>query len=115
MARRKAAANFDLSRVQRAMRDGQYQFEKSCRRDLDNLGYSDEELCDCVCSLTSRHFHKAYDHTDTGIVLDAYRTSWRRYSEELAQWVVDDLYIKFRLFEDANGSVVLLASFHRNR
>lgn len=77
----------------------------SVERDTVNYGYSREDVCDCLCSLTKNDFKetKKYNEDDgTTLLLDVYLITFSTPSN-----VNYDLYIKFRL-----KGWIYLQSFH---
>lgn len=93
----------DLAR-QRAVRYG----GSSVQRDVENLGYSPDDVCNCLQLLNDCHFRGAVRYEPGGVWLDEYNISYPG-----PEGVIDELYVKLKLNRDC--IVVILASFHRDR
>jgi len=72
-----------------------------------DIGYNDERIKECICSIKPPEFHetKYYEFTDGGkkFPYDVYLVSRQNNDGD-----IDDLYIKFRL----SGPCLIIASFH---
>ena len=106
---RKADADYSLQRVvELASRLAVAFSSKSVQRDVENLGYERDDVCDCIAALQVHHFSHSERYRPGGPWHDVYRIEW-----VLEEADADPLYIKFRL----NGDLILieLCSFHRQR
>lgn len=77
-------------------------------RDIQNLGYSDDDVCHCIRILNSSDFRESAYFDDTRIWCDVYRITVRAFDRHS-----DDLYIKLKL--NRNCTQVVICSFHRPR
>ncbi len=78
------------------------------QRDVENLGYTPDDVCNCLQLLNDCHFRGAVRYGPSGGWLDEYKISYPG-----PGGVIDELYVKLKLHRDA--IVVILASFHRDR
>jgi hypothetical protein len=76
--------------------------------DVENLGYSIDDICRCLEILQPGHFSHAERYGETDKWLDIYRCTYPSPSGAL-----DNLYIKLKLFKSCVS--VVLHSFHRER
>jgi len=82
--------------------------EGNSERDIKNLGYSDKDVDDCLCSLTADNFLKTIEYPlgkGKTTRLDVYLIKYSKATGE-----VDDLYIKLKFI-----GWIVIASFHRQR
>ncbi len=104
-------ATFDLARIVELALAGKVVYvNSSVLRDTENLGYSPDDVHQCLASLTAGDFAcgEAYGSGPTKWH-DVYKIS--RYPSPTGHR--DDLYIKLQI--NKNCVTVLLYSFHRNR
>lgn len=99
---------FDLDQVRDAGRLGRIGTLRQVQRQIHELGYSVQEVQDCIASLEIGHFRKT-EHYERHVECDVYYRSFARKDGS-----VDDLYIKLRLPPTAVPQV-LLVSFHLQR
>jgi hypothetical protein len=99
---------FDLERVREAGRLGKVGLQRTAQRDIQELGYSLEDVNRCIETLRPEDFHKseAYgDHLECDVYLRGFQGSPGGF---------DDLYIKLRI-PPTSIPQVLLMSFHLQR
>ena len=80
---------------------------RSADRDSTNLGYFEDDVRECLLSLTDKDFLKSDTYTDKGyqIECDVYLTQYTSPAGD-----ADDLYVKFSF-----KGWVWVYSFHRQR
>jgi hypothetical protein len=99
---------FDLERIREAGRLGKVGLQRTPQRDIQELGYSLDDVHRCIATLRSEDFHKseAYeDHCECDVYLRGFLGP---------RGSVDDLYIKLRIPPTSIPQVVLI-SFHLQR
>ena len=102
---------YSLDEIQKRLREANVDalsLEGNSERDARNLGYSDEDVCDCICSLEEGNFSKTKEYSlgkGKTTRLDVYLITHTKATGE-----TDDLYIKLKYF-----GWVVVASFHRQR
>ena len=99
---------FDLEQVREAARLGRVGYLRQPQRQIVELGYSLEDVHECLATLQSRDFHHSerYEHH---CECDVYL---RGYAGPCG--MIDDLYIKLRI-PPSRVPQVLLVSFHLQR
>src|SRR5699024_5092624 len=99
---------YNLEEVRNAARLGNVEYRGlKVSRDIANLGYEFDHVCQCLLQLTTADFHKTHRY-ENGSEDDAYcLRSLNPVSEEQE---FDDLYIKFRLI--GCHVSISLGSFH---
>ena len=100
--------HYQLEYVRIAAKDDKIRYSRNALKDIDNLGYTVDDICSCLMSLVGKDFYKTYLYA--GKQYDAYRT---HYAKPSSNNIVDLLYIKFRLTNDY--ITIDLASFHLDR
>jgi len=86
----------------------QYQRPGRVETDIDNLGYTLDDVCACLRALESEDFRESVQYTPGKRWHDVYRLRWRS-----RDGATDPLYIQFHLGHDC--LVLILCSFHRDR
>lgn len=81
---------------------------KNVRRDINNLGYTQDEVIHCIVGLHGQHYQKTLTYTKDGAVFDAYVCAF----EHLGQ--IDQIYMKLRLLPNKQVYVGI-GSFHLPR
>ncbi len=88
---------------------------RNVRRDIENLGYTRQDISNCICSLTHENFYKKESHNnknDNKNNLDAYKITYHKMMD--GELKVDYLYIKFRL-NNKGKLIIQISSFHLSR
>src|SRR5690606_19356470 len=76
MVTHKTTPDFSLEAVHRLARFKQVEFASSrVHNQLDGLGYSVEDVCDCLQALEEKHFSKSITY-DAGGWMDVYLRQW---------------------------------------
>lgn len=100
---------YSLVEIHKRLREGNaLALEGNSEGDARNLGYTDEDICDCLFSLTEDNFSKTKEYPlgkGKSTRLDVYLITYTKATGE-----TDDLYIKLKFF-----GWVVVASFHRQR
>jgi hypothetical protein len=98
---------YDLEAIQNIAKDiSKIKEVRIAQRDRINLGYSKQDLANCICSLQTSHFYEEKDYN--GVKMDVYKMT---YSHEVEGNIhTDDLYIKLRL--TSTNEIVIIGSFH---
>jgi hypothetical protein len=95
-------------RIQELARQEAVQYaSRSVQKDVQNLGYSFEEVCECIAELRPGDFRDSTKYENSPNWLDAYTMP---NVHDASGWT-DDLYIKLALSGDCLW--VSLHSFHR--
>ena len=88
------------------MREGRFVPTKSAGYTALALGFDDEDIGDCVCTLDEGDFHKSMASVkQPGRTQDVYRT---RYDGQ-------DIYLKIDISEQPDGQLVVVISFKEDR
>jgi hypothetical protein len=97
---------FDLREVQFAAKTSDMEYASTkVQNDIGNLGYTFEDVANCICQLTPENFHTSHDYTN--VKCDAYKIQYKLADSDRE----DDLYIKLRLI--GKKTLLLdLMSFH---
>jgi hypothetical protein len=103
---RREYAAYALEQVRAVASVGKVGFaSRRVSQDIANLGYSLDQVCECLAALEACHFHESVRRDQSEAWVDVYLMHW-----SLDQGKTDPLYIKFKL---VNGALVLtLISFH---
>jgi hypothetical protein len=99
---------FELERVREAGRLGKVGLQRTAQRDIQELGYSLDDVHHCIATLRAEDFHKteAYgDHLECDVYLRGFPGT---------SGAFDDLYIKLRI-PPTSIPQVLVVSFHLQR
>ena len=75
--------------------------------DIENLGYSPEDMYDCLRNLRPHHYHETILYDDDESPFDVYQCEW---ISPFSPHPRDSLYIKLRL--NPEGTEISLVSFH---
>ncbi len=106
---RRQQPEYDLQKIQEIALAGNVDYgSRRVMRDIENLGYSLDDVCRCLASLKKAHYRSSVRYQNTQIWLDEYNIRFSNTPE-----YTDDLYIKLKI--TANTIQLVLASFHRNR
>ena len=113
---RRKRPDYSLDRIRELAKSGKVDYATArVARDIANLGYPKEVVCDCLSKLSTEHFHESILYENQRTWLDVYKCGYvppAEVSEYLEQTESgDSLYIKLRLNRDRVS--VLLFSFHR--
>ncbi len=97
---------FDLADVIFAAKTSNMEYASTkVQLDIGNLGYTFEDVADCICQLTSQNFHASHEYENAKC--DAYKTQYTLLGNDSE----DNIYIKLRLI--GNKTLMLdLKSFH---
>lgn len=81
---------------------------RNVSRDINNLGYTENEVICCIAGLCPKHYQKTLAFTDSGAAFDVYIRDFEH------QGRMDRIYMKLRLLP---GGLVQVAvgSFHLSR
>jgi len=95
---------YDLQDIREKAKTDSINYSKKAEQDIINLGYSREDVCNCLCSLTEEHFKETVEYINNGmpILFDVYLITFSKSSD-----VNDNLYIKLKF-----RGWVTLQSFH---
>jgi hypothetical protein len=102
---RKSSPEYSLTRVKELARSESVQLTQRSTRDSQDLGYSFEQVCECLAELERADFEHSVRYEGTTVWLDVYKMRNRTSTSRL-----DDLYIKIRLNRDC--ITVTVCSFH---
>lgn len=98
--------SYSLEEVRRLAGLGKVQYATAkVEWNAEDLEYSQDEVCRCLCSLTPEDFHESILYPDAPKWLDVYLIEYRGPRD-----VSDRLYIKLRI--GRNAIAVNLFSFH---
>ncbi len=99
---------YDLEAVQKAARKGFIRYRgRKVNRDIANLGYSLNEVTECICQLKTENFNKTISYDSDQASDDVYHMTYI-FNPENNETKTDRLYLKFR-FTDG---VINIGSFH---
>lgn len=105
----KPSADYSLQRVaELAARMAVSYATTSVQRDVANLGYERDEVCECLCALHEADFSHSERYRPTGPWHDVYKIDWAPEGSN-----PDPLYVKFRM--DGDLLVIELCSLHLHR
>jgi hypothetical protein len=97
---------YDLARVQALAMQQRVEYAGSkVGKDVDELGLTLANVCDCICMLERSNFRHSLTYRDTGVRLDVYHLTVRINSDQLCK-----LFIKLK--HNKNCTVVIVGSFH---
>lgn len=106
---RRNRPEYSLDRIRQLAKSGKVVFgSRRVELDCDNLGYSPEEIYECVASLEPDDFRQSVKYPNRRFWMDEYRLRWRSNSGH-----IDPLYFKLHLNRDV--IIVILDSIHRDR
>ncbi len=71
---------------------------RNVSRDINNLGYTTDEVIRCIVGLQDRHYQKTLTFTDKGTVFDVYIRDFTH------QEHTDRIYMKLRLLSNSTLS-----------
>ena len=104
--KKRSSKEFSLGRIHELAGNGKINYGNSdVQRDIENLGYSPEQVGECLGLLRTEHYRESIHYGDRKGWLDIYCISFS------AGKHVDDLYIKLKLNRDC--IMIVLSSFHR--
>jgi len=109
IAEERSSPQFSLTRIRELARGGcvRYAYARvTC--DIENLGYSPDDVQQCLASLEERHFRRSIRYEEQNFWLDEYLITY-----DSPSGCTDNLYIKLKLNRDC--ILILLSSFHRER
>ena len=97
---------YSLDDIRHATKQGKLRYDgRKVNADIRNLGYTADDVKQCIFRLTSRQFSKSLDYGN--IVYDIYISDYQKNDEAS----IDQIYLKLRLLE--NGEIqVCIGSFH---
>lgn len=99
--------NYDLGKVKAAAQGSNIEYRgRKVSRDIANLGYTLEDVANCLCQLAPSDFRKSHTYQNQPPD-DEYRCTYFPSSDAET---ADDLYIKFCVVDDV--LIIDLASFH---
>jgi hypothetical protein len=102
---RRASPEYSLTRVKELARTESVHLTQRSTRDSQDLGYSFEQVCECLAELEPEDFEHSVRYEWTPVWLDVYKMRNKTPASR-----IDDLYIKIRLNRDC--ITVTVCSFH---
>jgi len=106
---RRDSPKYSLNRIRQLAQSGQVVFgSRRVELDCHNLGYSPEEIHECIASLQPDDLRQSVRYSNRRFWMDEYRLRWRSNSGHL-----DPLYFKLHLNRDV--IIVIVDSIHRDR
>ncbi|MFI3157269.1 MAG: type II toxin-antitoxin system MqsR family toxin [Methylococcaceae bacterium] len=100
---------FDLAKIREAASQQRIQYRggsrSKVRKDIANLGYSLDDVTNCIISLTATDFKKTISYPDQSFD-DVY------FKNVIREEQSDEIYMKLRLMEDGEIQIVEIGSFH---
>ena len=81
---------------------------RKVQQDINNLGYTKNDVVRCIVSLVGTHYQKTLTFTDKGTVFDVYIRDFEH------QKCTDRIYMKLRLLPNGQMNVGI-GSFHLQR
>ena len=104
---RRNNSEYSLDAIHRLAKSGNVNYgSPKVQRDVDNLDYSLEDVCECLQSLSNDNYYESVNYGDHKGWLDVYLCNWPLRSTESSV----ELYIKLKLNRDC--ITIVLASFH---
>ena len=103
-------ANFDLEAIRNAALQKNIRYKgRKVSRDITNLGYTLDDVSDCICALTTNDFKKTESYLEPEAVFDVYIKNFQQKEQS-----PDRIYMKLRLLEDGGIQVdqIEISSFH---
>lgn len=97
---------YDLCELCVVARKGNVILEKRAARDSLNINFYEEEVADCLCSISPLDYYKSIQYTlENGkdIVFDVYKLTCKN-----SQQVLNEVYIKVRV---VSGNWIFIGSF----
>ena len=107
VTRKSNQAVYSLDAVNRLAGAGCVRVWSKARNDIENLGYSPEDMYDCLRNLRPHHYHETILYDDDESPFDVYQCEW---ISPISPHPRDSLYIKLRLNSEATE--ISLVSFH---
>lgn len=105
----RGAPEYSLDRIRQLAESGAVAFSSTrVELDVQNLGYSPDEVNACIASLEPEDFRQCVKYANRRFWMDEYRLRWRSVSGAL-----DPLYLKLHLNRDV--TIVFMDSIHRDR
>lgn len=105
----RGAPEYSLDRIRQLAKSGAVVYASTrVELDIQNLGYSPEEVLACIASLEPEDFRQCVRYANRRLWMDEYQLRWRSVSGFL-----DSLYLKLHLNRDV--TIVFLNSIHRDR
>lgn len=94
---------YDLARIKQLVASQQYHITGTAQCDIGVLGFEEDDVCDCIASLSATDFHKTMPSDQAaGLFQDAYKPKF------LGKW----LYVKLQIAEvDAPDEYAVVISF----
>jgi hypothetical protein len=106
---KRSSAEYSLNRVIELAQSQSIRYASTkVQNDIANLEYGVDDVCECLSSLTDKHFINAEKYPESPRWMDVYLIKWRLSGNDY-----DELYIKLSL--DHNCLVIELRSFHLTR
>lgn len=106
---KRTTPEYSLARVRELAEKGMVSYASSrVEHNVFELGYSPEDVHDCLASLESVHFKESILYPSRSFWMDVYLRPFVSISAPRGQ--IDDLYVKFSLNRDL--IVIHLHSFH---
>lgn len=101
------SSEYSLARIHELAKKGRIASgSRKVNNDILNLGYSVQDVCECLHNLRPQQYYKSEKHND--IWHDVYKCKWS--TPNLSENHYDDLYIKLKL--DRDCVTVIISSFH---
>ncbi len=101
---------FNLEAIRNAALQKNIRYKgRKVSQDVTNLGYTLEDVSDCISALTTNDFKKTESYSESEAVFDVYIKNFQRKEQPS-----DRIYMKLRLLEGGGVQVdqVELGSFH---
>ena len=101
-------ATFDLEAIRNAALQKNIRYKgRKVSRDVTNLGYTLDDVSDCISALTTNDFRETKLYSESEAVFDVYIKNFERKEQP-----PDRIYMKLRLLKDGAIQLIEIGSFH---
>ena len=107
--KKRKTAEYSLEHLHRLASRRQIHFaNRKMSSDIENLGYSLLDVCECLKNLTPENYLESVRYKKSGLWHDVYHCQWSTPQSTATE--PDELYIKLGF--DEKCTTILVASFH---
>jgi hypothetical protein len=102
-------ATFDLEAIRNAALQKNIRYKgRKVSQDVTNLGYTLDDVSDCISALTTNDFKKTESYFESEAIFDVYIKNFQRKEQS-----PDRIYMKLRLLEgEVQVDLIEIGSFH---
>ncbi len=98
---------YSLDTIRQSAKKNNFKYDgRNVDRDIRNLGYTGEDVKNCISNLTTHQFNKSIHYENS--IYDAYIIDYKKTDDTS----IDRIYMKLRLLPNGELQIVGIGSFH---